>query len=68
MKRTSFLSLSIFLISIVLNACGAPPLPGQANTQPVTQEQADSSVNTSGTINIKADVWADNWFAFYLAD
>ena len=68
MKRTSFLSLSIFLISIILNACGAPPPPNQTSTQPITQEQTPSSVDTAGTINIKADVWADNWFAFYLAD
>ncbi len=68
MKRTSSLSLSIFLLSIVLNACGAPLPPSQANTQPVTQEQTPSSINTTGAINIKADVWADNWFAFYLAD
>lgn len=68
MKRTSFLSLSIFLISLVLNACGAPPPPNQATVQPATQEQSGNTTSTAGTINIKADVWADNWFAFHLAD
>ena len=68
MKRTSFLSLYIFLISIILNACGAPPPPSQTNAQPITQTQANTSTNTAGTIDIKADVWTDNWFAFYLAD
>ena len=27
-----------------------------------------SEVATTGTVSIQADVWADNWFAFYLGD
>lgn len=69
MKRTSLFTLTTLLIVLTLAACrGAPPPPDQTtNTQPVPPT-SDGSVNTASMVNIKADVWADNWFAFYLAD
>ncbi len=71
MKRASLLSLTTFIITIALTACrGAPPPQpsgsdaGQQN--PVTSSTVTS--NTTGSIKIKGEVWADNWSAFYLGD
>ena len=62
MKRISIISSIALLIIIAATACrGGLPPSNQINAEPVVQ-------NTTGDINIKADVWADNWFAFYLAD
>lgn len=70
MKRTSIISSITLLIIIAATACrGGPPPPEQTNVEPVAQNPTTSAAsNTTGDINIKADVWADNWFAFYLAD
>jgi len=48
-----FLILSL----IGLTACGSP-----APSEPQT------IANTSGSLTIQGEVWADNWFAFYLGD
>ena len=76
MKQTSLFSLATLLTILVITACnGAQPAPTSASeTQPEltavsTQSGAqDPSPSSSGTINIKAEVWADNWFAFYSGD
>ena len=76
MKQTSLFSLSTLLTILVITACnGAQPAPTSASeTQPEltavsTQSGAqDPSPSSAGTINIKAEVWADNWFAFYSGD
>lgn len=78
MKRTSLLSLATLITIIVLTACrSTPPQPAtnsepQSSTVSATSLPAqNSNANTSttaGMINVKAEVWADNWFAFYLGD
>lgn len=50
------------LIAILLVACVSTSAPTPEPTQ------ASSANLPDGVIEIKADVWADNWFAFYLAD
>ncbi len=60
----------------MITACnGVQPTPTNASeTQPEltavsTQSGAqDSSPSSAAAINVKAEVWADNWFAFYLGD
>lgn len=72
MKKPSLLLLGVLLMSTLLTACGNPP-PARANPTAVkvetTAPQATSgTTNVSGKINIKAEVWTDNWFAFYLGE
>jgi hypothetical protein len=75
MKRTSLFSLTILLMIIALSACrGAPPPPPDSNNAP--QNPAPDPASTTlpnvssgdGDLHIKAEVWADNWFAFYSGD
>ncbi len=76
MKRTSLLSLAALLTIIALTACnGAQSAPtSTSETQPSltavsTQSVAqDPSPSSAATINVKAEVWTDNWFAFYSGD
>ncbi len=76
MKRTSLLSLAALLTILALAACSsAQPAPTSASeTQPdpttvPTQSAAqDPAPSSAATINVKAEVWADNWFAFYSGD
>lgn len=79
MKPTSLLSLAAILTITALTACKGtpPPLPniesGQQNpasniTSAPTQVSSANASAIAGTINVKAEVWADNWFAFYLGD
>lgn len=73
MKRASLVFIFI-LIGMVLAAC--QPAAPQVGTMPETPNQATAEVepgtsSSSGapdSITVKAEVWADNWFAFYLAD
>ena len=52
MKRT----ISVLLISLsVLTGC-------------LQAQEATTVITTEGSQNINVDVWADNWFAFYLGD
>ncbi len=74
MKLTSFFSLAI-LITIILSSCRGTPPPsttdnGQQNATEVvsTSVPAQSPSNTTETMNVKGEVWADNWSAFYLGD
>lgn len=74
MKKTSL----FLLITILLVACGRPPAPPRENpttahTVPDVQQATATSgpansTNATGTIKIKAEVWTDNWFAFYLGE
>ena len=76
MKKQTFLTLlSALLLTTLLAACGSPPPPAPRNTDtlPAADTSAPSSTTTSGTnatgtVNIKAEVWTDNWFAFYLGE
>ncbi len=76
MKRTSLLSLAAVLTILVITACyGAQPVPiSRSETQPNLTEVAtqsgvqNPSLSSAETINVKAEVWADNWFAFYSGD
>jgi len=45
--------------SVSLNGCGAPGGGEQVHR---------SHIETDGSISIRGDVWADNWFAFYLGE
>lgn len=72
MKRT------LILLIVILAACrnAPPPPPPTGNTDipqsptsaPASATNSSSTVDTADTISIKAEVWADNWFAFYLGD
>lgn len=52
----------MLLLCIIVTACQSTP--------EATLTESDSPVFTPSatSINIKADVWADNWFAFYLGE
>jgi len=69
MKRN--LIISSLVILIVLTACQAS---APEDSVPASQTQTEASSQPAqqeavpGAVEIKADVWADNWFAFYLAD
>lgn len=65
MKKTMYLA---FLLLIVLSACQPAPtqIPATSQAQPTTTSMEVSS--SAAAITIKADVWADNWFAFYLGE
>jgi hypothetical protein len=71
MKRNA----TLFLLIMILSACrGAPPPRPESNAE--AQNQGPDSVGTvvsnafpsQGDLKIKAEVWADNWFAFYSGD
>lgn len=65
------ISLCLFLTIV---ACQPPvPLAESTTAEPVVvQEQPQSqpadAADTTAEVQVKAEVWADNWFAFYLAD
>ena len=61
LKSIIWIQLSSLML-IALAACGSPPPPNSEASQPQT------ITDTSGAINIEGEVWADNWFAFYLGD
>jgi hypothetical protein len=46
------------LIAFLLSACG----PNSGSGVKV------SNIESTGSVTVKADVWADNWFAFYLGE
>lgn len=70
MKRKMLLSLSISLV-VYMAACQTPP-PANVESAPVTdatpQTQQTAAPAASGEVQVEAEVWADNWFAFYLED
>ncbi len=77
MKRTLFLLPIVLLTPIVLTSCrGTPPQPSDSGSQnPVfistnlpSQTVERGISDTPGSIKVKGEVWADNWFAFYLGD
>ena len=51
-------TLAALLIAATLAACRSTP----------PSLNASSTVTNSDTVKIKAEVWADNWFAFYLGN
>ncbi len=71
MKKTS---LILFVALLLLTACGRPPAPprpdesASAKFETSAPQPASNVTSASGTIKIKAEVWTDNWFAFYLGD
>lgn len=68
MKSNLFLSLTL-LITTALSACrGAPPPPPQDGNGSGSENNTTPASMGEGDIQIKADVWADNWFAFYSGD
>src|SRR5690348_3108411 len=65
-KRISLLSMFLF---IAVSACRSvpPPLPPvDHEVQPANNTSVASPAE--GEVQIKAEVWADNWFAFYSAN
>lgn len=77
MKRTSFLLPVVLLIFIVLTSCrGTPPHPsdnGPQNPAAISTNMPSQTVemvisDSPESIKVKGEVWADNWFAFYLGD
>lgn len=74
MKKTS---LILFVTLLILTACGRPPAPPRPDEPTTAKVETPIPVETSapqpassvaGTVKIKAEVWTDNWFAFYLGD
>ena len=35
---------------------------------PISTERSYSETNTTGSVSINADIWADNWFALYVGE
>ncbi len=72
MNSKLLLSLSLIVLS-ALTAC-QPPAPitesAPVSTAPQEQPQVQPTDIAASTaeVQVKAEVWADNWFAFYLAD
>ena len=64
----------LFVLSLLLlSACGRPLAPNRPDPAKMdvatTEAQATFQLATStGRIKIKAEVWTDNWFAFYLGE
>ena len=71
MKKTS---LILFATLLILTACGRPPAPPRpdeptsAKVATSAPQSASNPTSASGTVKIKAEVWTDNWFAFYLGE
>lgn len=65
MKKIILLVISLLLLS----ACGRPPAPNRPDPAITPAVQTTSAPsNSTGKIKIKAEVWTDNWFAFYLGE
>lgn len=69
LRLPHFAAPSLLLLVVVwLAHCGVPTTPGvptvTVNNRPAANGQPAASVTEP--IPIKAEVWADNWFAFYL--
>ena len=70
MNRKLLFAFLLFFV-LVMIACQAPapaatasvPEPAAVQEQPQAQSAASAD-----EVQVKAEVWADNWFAFYLAD
>ena len=60
------------VVALLMVACSsAAPEPPPATPQPEgqdTQTDAPTAVSSTGDLTIKGEVWADNWFAFYLGE
>lgn len=60
MKQLPHLLIAIILLAVLLMTCSdTPPTPASTNSQ---------SASAAGTVVVQAEVWADNWFAFYLGE
>jgi hypothetical protein len=65
--------LILLLLSVLITGCGATPDTQQptpvimpSDTSAPTVSGVDSNPHETGSpVTIKAEVWADNWFAFY---
>jgi len=73
MKPAHLLWITIFSVSILLASCGNPPAqpsnPANVDTSAQNSTPASSgATGSSDTVNVKGEVWADNWFAFYLGN
>ena len=55
-----------FVLLIALTACDAPTQSSDSAANTELPAPAAESANADGVVTIKAEVWADNWFAFYL--
>ena len=71
MKKTS---LILFVALLLQTACGRPPAPPRpdepttAKVETSAPQPASNATSAGDTVKIKAEVWTDNWFAFYLGD
>ncbi len=66
MKRLIWVSLFVTTI-LLISGCGGPPPPNAAGSagNNVTEKIETAATGAEGAVSIKAEVWADNWFAFY---
>lgn len=65
----------ILAYAMILSSCSnttSPEPTAPDNTSPISEampaNQNAASANTTDTVTIKGEVWADNWFAFYLGE
>ena len=72
--KNAIKKIILFVLSLLLlSACGRPLAPNRPDPAKMdvatTEAQATFQLATStGRIKIKAEVWTDNWFAFYLGE
>ena len=61
-----------FIFILAIAACQPAPAATESVPEPVIEQeqqpQAQSADASTAEVQVKAEVWADNWFAFYLAD
>ena len=71
MNRKLLFAFSLFFV-LVMVACQAPAPATTASvpepTSAVQEQPQAQSAASADEVQVKAEVWADNWFAFYLAD
>jgi len=69
MKRLMFITMIMLLTLTSCQGAPPPPPPGSGSASPnVSSSVVDNTTVTTGDVKVKADVWADNWFAFYLGN
>ena len=69
--RITLADVCVFAILVgLLSACdgGQQTTPTASPPPDATQHVPDGSVADQGALSVQGEVWADNWFAFYLGE
>ncbi|MCX6049187.1 MAG: PEBP family protein [Chloroflexi bacterium] len=56
-----YLTRSLFFLAMLLSACTRQPKNDAATVHSTT-------IQNAGTVTLRGEAWADNWFAFYLGE